>query len=841
VLQDTDWEDNCPGGNTCSVRASNASQCADACVEMRNCVATSWNADKDKCCNFKCSTTHRVHLQGEQGIVVRRGVDLCGTPPPPPPPVGPAQLCPTDSIPSDWLQPCLSAELFFEPATGPQQDPSLLPEVGNGHVAWKVQSDTVYAAGLFNGPAGSVVEADGNSRARIQPFGVTFDLGPRNELVPLGQALDVRRAMFLARAATADGKVMVEQRWYAPLHMPRVIMHEIAITAGGSAVQVSFNGSWIGGASSDLTLAPFSPEPIVVGMSGTNNVPELSSMPRTRVAVAASVPPTQLEVSPGDTTTVYNVQAFVTGLNSSDVEGDAVHALKAAKASIATVQTDHEAAWAARSAAGGGLEVEGDLRLAQALNASLYFIRSSIRPDWPHGLSPGGLASNGYGGHTFWDQETWMWPPLLMMDPPSAASALQYRYDRIPYAQNKSRGCGQQGRDQPADGVVHAWCPPSFAANPPIDGIMFPWESAVTGTEVQLTRGVCGPWCKYEQHITADIAFAVRQYYYQTGDQAWLKEIGWPLLSGIADFYAARVEPANGGGFDLNMVMGPDEFAWPVNNSAYTNAVVRIALEFAVDVGQLLRLPTKAAWADVAAGLKIPFEPTVPNHPELKGGYHPEYDNFPAKTVKQADTVMLNFPLAIPMAPEVLANDLEFYTEITSQTGPAMTWAIFAIDWMDVALAPGNAWSGNFSRAAAYFNKGYANVQRPFNVWRETPNGGAVNFITGAGGFLQSALFGSSGMRLTNRSLTFNPPPPSASGGAATSTAIRVSYRGSVLSRKVVSSSKGDIVVTELLSASRGAPPLSLVDLTSTPPATTVLKIGAPIVLLRGKAEITFE
>ena len=40
-----------------------------------------------------------------------------------------------------------------------------------------------------------------------------------------------------------------------------------------------------------------------------------------------------------------------------------------------------------------------------------------------------------------------------------------------------------------------------------------------------------------------------------------------------------------------------------------------------------------------------------------------------------------------------------------------MTWAIFAIDWMEVALQPGNAWTGNFSRATAFFRRGYANVQ----------------------------------------------------------------------------------------------------------------------------------
>ena len=44
-------------------------------------------------------------------------------------------------------------------------------------------------------------------------------------------------------------------------------------------------------------------------------------------------------------------------------------------------------------------------------------------------------------------------------------------------------------------------------------------------------------------------------------------------------------------------------------------------------------------------------------------------------------------------------------------------------------------------------------------VWTETPTGGAVNFITGAGGFLQSVLFGYGGLRLTSNALTWAPPP----------------------------------------------------------------------------------
>lgn len=118
-----------------------------------------------------------------------------------------------------------------------------------------------------------------------------------------------------------------------------------------------------------------------------------------------------------------------------------------------------------------------------------------------------------------------------------------------------------------------------------------------------------------------------------------------------------------------------------------------------------------------------------------------------------------------------------------------------------------------------------------------------MNFITGAGGFLQSALFGSSGMRLTQGGLTFNPPPPSASGGAATMMGIRVTYRGSILSRRVVSGggNGNDTVITQLLSSRPGAPQLFHVDKQASPPKVTALKVGQPLTHPRGKSVITIE
>ena len=168
---------------------------------------------------------------------------------------------------------------------------------------------------------------------------------------------------------------------------------------------------------------------------------------------------------------------IVTSLNSTDPLKDAEDVYVKAAATKNELFASHACAWASRWE-NGSLDVENDLNLAQSLNSSLYAIRSSIRPDWPYGLSPGGLASNGYSGHTFWDQETWMWPPLLMLDPLSAASALDYRFNRMDHAHAKAI---QAGTDN------HASSGGQGQLDLSADALMFPWESCVTGAEVQNT------------------------------------------------------------------------------------------------------------------------------------------------------------------------------------------------------------------------------------------------------------------------------------------------------------------------------------------------------------------
>ena len=127
--------------------------------------------------------------------------------------------------------------------------------------------------------------------------------------------------------------------------------------------------------------------------------------------------------------------------------------------------------------------------------------------------------------------------------------------------------------------------------------------------------------------------------------------------------------------------------------------------------------------------------------------------------MKQADTILLGFPLQFPMNASVRRNDLDVYAKVTDPKGPAMTWGMFAVNYGRLGAA---------ATADSFFQRGWiSNILGGFYLWHEVAGGGgASNFITGAGGFIQSvyALYG--GMELVNGTLRFVTPrvPPTCSG-----------------------------------------------------------------------------
>lgn len=101
-----------------------------------------------------------------------------------------------------------------------------------------------------------------------------------------------------------------------------------------------------------------------------------------------------------------------------------------------------------------------------------------------------------------------------------------------------------------------------------------------------------------------------------------------------------------------------------------------------------------------------------------------------------------------------------------------MTWSMFAINYLDLNVS---------SKADYHFENSFRKyLQPPFLIWREVAamgtaetiksdrkmkpcatdeeEAGAVNFLTGAGGFLQSILYGYCGVRVLSDRLEINEP-----------------------------------------------------------------------------------
>ena len=99
--------------------------------------------------------------------------------------------------------------------------------------------------------------------------------------------------------------------------------------------------------------------------------------------------------------------------------------------------------------------------------------------------------------------------------------------------------------------------------------------------------------------------------------------------------------------------MGPDEYHGPVNDSVYCNVVAQISLQAAHDLAPLAGREANGTFADIASKLVILFNTTSQMHPEFAG--------YTGDTVKQADVILLGYPLAFDMPAHVRANDLIYY------------------------------------------------------------------------------------------------------------------------------------------------------------------------------------
>jgi trehalose/maltose hydrolase-like predicted phosphorylase len=246
------------------------------------------------------------------------------------------------------------------------------------------------------------------------------------------------------------------------------------------------------------------------------------------------------------------------------------------------VLAQHEAAWNARWRAGDVI-IEGDEEAQRALRFAVYHLTGAVNPDDERvSIGARALTGDAYFGHVFWDTETYLLPFYTAVWPQAARALLMYRYHTLPAARAK-------------------------AAAIDCRGALYAWESADTGEETTPER-VIGPdgtmidilTGKLEQHISADIAYAVWQYWQISGDDEFFIQAGAEILLQTARFWASRAAAEEDGKLHIRHVIGPDEYHEDVDDNAFTNVMARWNIQRALEAIDTMQ----QRWPNHAAALR---------------------------------------------------------------------------------------------------------------------------------------------------------------------------------------------------------------------------------------------
>ncbi|MCG0593321.1 glycoside hydrolase family 65 protein [Lactiplantibacillus plantarum] len=225
----------------------------------------------------------------------------------------------------------------------------------------------------------------------------------------------------------------------------------------------------------------------------------------------------------------------------------------------------------------GKLQIESsDADDQVALNFARYQLAVST-PAHDHRMNIGakGLTGEGYKGHTFWDTEIFILPYYIFTKPKVAKSLIEYRYLGL-------TGAHRKAQDNNYEGAQFPW-----EASWPSDGESTPvWGAAdvITGRAMKIWSGFI------EQHITSDVAYGAMEYINATGDDQFALDKVYEIVLDAAKFWASRLEyNEKADRYEINDVIGPDEYKEHINNNAFTNYTAKWTLQTAIDLYKALK------------------------------------------------------------------------------------------------------------------------------------------------------------------------------------------------------------------------------------------------------------
>lgn len=356
------------------------------------------------------------------------------------------------------------------------------------------------------------------------------------------------------------------------------------------------------------------------------------------------------------------------------------------------------------------VKITGDAESQKVLDASFFYLHSSLNPSDMTGMPPFGLSqTRAYYGHSFWDTESWSLLPVMMASPATAKSLLEFRRRSLPYAKKLAALYGYQGAQ-------------------------FPWEAApVGGFESTPTFAGTG-W--EEQHITPDVALGFWEYQIAAGDEDFLKQATWPVLKAVANWITSRGVYTSRG-FEIHHIMGPDEGLPNVNNDAYVNLISKMVLEAATSCAAKAGEMAPPAWRRAARLMFLPVDHA--RNIMLPCDHPPQGKDYP---IGGLDMLTVHDP---PISQDLLRNTFNYGEPFRARRPPSIGFAT-------AATAATAAFLGYSGKARDLFQTAWRNDWiEPFGMLKEAPSETYGCFLTNCGSLLQTAMLGFTGLRIREK------------------------------------------------------------------------------------------
>lgn len=160
----------------------------------------------------------------------------------------------------------------------------------------------------------------------------------------------------------------------------------------------------------------------------------------------------------------------------------------------------HETAWAGRWQC-SDVQIEGDAEAQRTVRFALYHLNGAANPADEHvSIGAHALTGDEYHGHVFWDTEIYLLPFYTLTWPAAARALLMYRFHTLDGARAQAAGMGWRG-------ALYAWESADTGAEMTPDHVI--------GPDLRIVDVLCG---KQEQHISAEVAYAVWHYWHAIED-----------------------------------------------------------------------------------------------------------------------------------------------------------------------------------------------------------------------------------------------------------------------------------------------------------------------------------